>query len=136
MMKSTQGHEEGYAANNHGLYFDISTLALAIYSKDIVNGDYARGRLKYRLTKPYPLGHFSPDGSQPYELMRTNCLHYITFNLVGWMHAALMVESLRKAELPKDSLLSLFWVRHEDAININIPPVLLKATWWILKVFI
>ena len=57
-MQSGQGHEEGYAFNNHGLYFDLSVLALAVYAKvdDIV--DTTRSRLHYRLAKLAPDGQF------------------------------------------------------------------------------
>ena len=71
------------STNNHGMYFDLSTLSLAVYGNDVDLVDYARARLRFRLAHNWPDGHFAYDGSQPHETDRPTGLHYITFNLIG-----------------------------------------------------
>ena len=129
IMKSEQGRDEGNSLNNHGLYFDIQVLSLAIYAMHDDMIDETRSRLLYRLTKMPPLGHFDINGSSPHEVARPTALHYVTFDLVGWVHAALLVESVRKhAELP-NAMQSLWWARHQDTPNDE--PVLAKAMVWL-----
>ena len=123
---------EGNSPNNHGLYFDLSCLAMALYGKNDELVDYARQRLHYRLAKLFPLGHFTSDGAQPHETKRPTALHYITFNLVGWVHIALIVESaIAKKDLPIGAE-SLWNCRHEGDKPTD-PPVLLKALRWYVQ---
>jgi hypothetical protein len=77
MVLSDEGHHEGYAKNNHGLYFDQTVMALSTYAKDDDLVDQTRTRLHYRLANPYPKGHFQLDGSSPHELARPTALHYL-----------------------------------------------------------
>jgi Alginate lyase len=128
LMNSKQGHEEGRSFNNHALYADITVLALATYAHEDNLVDVIRSRLHYRLSRPYPLGHFALDGSQPHETKRPTSLHYITFNMVGWVHVALMIEAIREnSELPL-SMQSLLSVTHEG--DPTGEPVLIKAIRW------
>ena len=132
VMSSTQGHDEGHSRNNHALYFDITLLSCSIFSFNDDTLDQTRARLKYRLTKPYPYGHFDRNGALPDELSRPIAFHYLTFTLVGWIHAALLVESARSnCELP-GSIESLWWMRHEGATRQD-DPVLLKAVKWMIR---
>ena len=87
-MASKQGMEEGWSENNHALYFDLTTISLAVYAGDDDLVDIARSRLFFRLSKPFPMGHFELDGTQPHETERPTALHYVTFNLIGWIHVA------------------------------------------------
>lgn len=129
-MQSGQGHEVGYAFNNHGLYFDLSVLSLAVYAKvdDIV--DVTRSRLHYRLSKLAPDGQFGLDGSLYHEISRPTALHYIVVTLTGWVHAALLVEATRANEELPGAMESLFWVRHDGDPH-TAQPVLLKAIRWV-----
>jgi Alginate lyase len=128
IMNSKQGHEEATGENNHGLYADQTVMALALYAFEDDLVDIVRTRLHFRLAKPYPVGHFGFDGSQPHELSRPTSLHYITFNLAGWIHVAMSNEAARKhSELPY-SMESLLWIRHEG--DPDGEPVLLKAIRW------
>ena len=52
----------------------------------------------------------SLDGSMYHEISRPTALHYITFNLIGWIHAALVVEATRANEELPGAMESLFWV--------------------------
>jgi Alginate lyase len=128
IMNSKQGHEETYMLNNQGLYADQIVLSLSVYAQDDDLVDIVRSRLRYRLSKPYPLGHFDWDGSQPYETPRLQSLHLITYNLAAWVHVATINEAVRQnAELPY-SMESLAWVRHEGDSKGD--PVLMKAIRW------
>ena len=115
-MHSQQGKEEAASLNHHGLYFDLTVLSLSVYAYEEDMADSARSRLMYRLSKRYPEGHFQLDGTQPYEMERPEkpaALHYATYNLVGWIHAALAVDSISKhGEIP-GIVPSLWAVRHE-----------------------
>jgi len=131
MMTSQQGHEEGRSLNNHAVYFDLSVLSLSLYSKNDDLVDITRTRIHFRLTKVAPIGHFGLDGSPPHETTRPTALHYVTFNLIGWIHLALAVEAARQhSELP-GAMESLWWVRHEGMSKENDDPVLCKAIRWL-----
>ena len=131
-MTSPQGQEEGISTNNHALYFDLSVASLSVYAMrdDLV--DAAMGRLLYRLQTPYPLGHFAANGSQPHEYRRPTAMHYVTFNLIGWIHMGLVIEAARNHSLSSLGMQSLFWVRHYGDDKKE-PPVLLKGIRWILN---
>jgi len=134
ILRSNMGNDEARALNNHGLYFDMSTLSLFLYTKEEHFINSAKQRLLFRLTKPYPFGHFAVDGSQPHELNRPTGLHYITFNLVGWMHAAAINEAARMQSDQPGSELSLWLVKHEnEAHNPASEPVLCKAIRWLIQ---
>lgn len=131
-MTSPQGQEEGISTNNHALYFDLSVVSLSVYAMRDDLLDAAVNRLLYRLQTPYPLGHFSSNGSQPHEYRRPTAMHYVTFNLIGWIHTGLVIDAARNHSISTLGMQSLFWVRHfgDDKKD---PPVLLKAIRWLLR---
>jgi anti-sigma28 factor (negative regulator of flagellin synthesis) len=131
LLNSNQGHEEAISPNNHGLYIDLTMLSLSIYAQQDDLVDIVRSRLLYRLSRPHPLGHFALDGSPPNELKRTISLHYITFNLAGWVHATIANEAVRRNSELENVMESLLWVRHEGDPDGD--PVLLKAIRWFAK---
>ena len=131
-MESAQGQEEGISTNNHALYFDLSVASLSVYAMRDDLLDASMGRLLYRLATPHPLGHFSDNGSQPHEYRRPTGMHYVTFNLIGWIHTALVIDAARDHSESAIGMQSLFWVRHFGDDK-KAPPVLLKAIRWILQ---
>jgi hypothetical protein len=132
-MTSHMGQEEGYMLNNHGMFFDLSTLALSVYSNDIDSIDDAHTRIQYRLTGIWPNGHYAYDGTPRNEIMRPTSLHYVTFNLVGWIHIASIVESLRTDNASFDDHIPSVWeMKHENSTS-NDAPVLLKAIRWLCQ---
>ena len=113
----------------HGLYLDVTMLSLFIFAQE---EDFfvhtARNRLLFRLANEHPIGHFDADGGQPHESGRPTGLHYITFNLVGWIHAALICEAVRMRSSAPAAELSLWLVKHDsEASNPAAQPVLCKA---------
>ncbi len=142
-MSSTQGHQEGRSLNNHGLYFDIAVLAVSIYTRDTITQDLTRSRLYYRLKQPAPTGHYAADGEPLNEVDRPTAMHYVTFTLVGWVHAAQLLEGLRvHTELP-GAMESLWESLHPADTEHTLSatpatahvavPILLKATRWLVK---
>ena len=131
-MVSPQGQEEGISTNNHALYFDLSVASLSVYSMRDDLLDATMTRLLYRLQTPYPLGHFAVNGSQPHEYRRPTGMHYVTFNLIGWIHTGLVIDAARNHSPSAMGMQSIFWVRHYGDGKHD-PPVLLKAIRWILN---
>ena len=122
MTTSAEGREAVSAPNHHGLYFDLTVLSLASFAfeDDMVDG--ARSRLLHRLKSPYPVGHFGLDGSQPYETDRPERpagLHHATFNLLGWLHAALAVDSVSSNAVVPGVMPSLWTVRHGTGAGVG-----------------
>lgn len=71
--------------NNHGIYYDLQISAIASFLEDRLLLAEALARSLSRL--PF---HFLPDGTQPHELVRPTSKHYCTFNLMGWVHMAIL----------------------------------------------
>jgi hypothetical protein len=132
-MTSQMGKENGHMLNNHGMFFDLSTLAKSVYSNGIDYIDDARTRIQYRLSKVWPDGHHAYNGTPSYQLTMATSLHYVTFTLLNWIHIALIVESLRMEILSLAvSLHSIWEMKHENS-TADDPPVLLKAIRWLCQ---
>ncbi len=90
-MKTSQlGKDEEKAHNNHGTYYDMQTVAFALFLGD---KPLAKQMLE-QLTKPRIQSQLKPDGSQPDELARTKSWNYSLMNLRGFMALARMGESV------------------------------------------
>jgi hypothetical protein len=88
METSAIGIDERDAKNNHGVWFDATTLALAIFvgDKDLADKivQRATGRLDVQMDDQ---GYF------PFELERTTSLHYTAFILDAFTTIAQLSES-------------------------------------------
>lgn len=77
LQTSPVAQQEASARNNHGVWFDVQRVAIALY---IGNAGLARTILEeaksVRITS-----QIDPDGRQPLELARTRSMHYTAFNL-------------------------------------------------------
>jgi hypothetical protein len=79
---------EGRAANNHGTYYDVQLVQLAL----------AAGRREFAVSvleaaKQRRIeAQFAPDGSQPHELSRTRSLSYTEFNLQAFCDLATLAD--------------------------------------------
>lgn len=87
LLTSEQASSEGRKKNNHGTCYDLQVIALCGFLGDYGRFVEASDRLKARLSS-----QFCSDGSQPYELDRTDALHYCTFNLQSWFNLAFLAE--------------------------------------------
>jgi hypothetical protein len=77
LLESEHGRRERAAANNHGSYFDVQVVRVAL-----ANGrrSLAVGVLEEAGPRRIAV-QIEPDGSQPHELVRTKSLGYSAFNL-------------------------------------------------------
>jgi len=75
LTKSKNGREEAAARNNHGSWYDVQAVHLALF---LGQNGLARQRLSVAMDR---MDHqIEPDGSQPLELARTKSLGYSLFN--------------------------------------------------------
>jgi hypothetical protein len=79
LLISKNGKKEGEAKNNHGTFYDVQIVTIALFCGQ---NDVADKMLQSTFTR---LAHqIEPDGKQPLELERTLALSYSTFNLEAW----------------------------------------------------
>lgn len=90
LTTSEHGRREMAAKNNHGTWYDVQAVAIALYLGD---NAYARSALE-RAKVVRIEGTIEPDGSQPSELARTRSWHYCIFNLEALTRLARLAESL------------------------------------------
>jgi hypothetical protein len=88
LMNSKNGIEERTQRNNHGTYYDMQLTDFALFL-----GDEAMAKkIIKETTIPRIAEQFSPEGSEPLELVRTKSWGYSTMNLVGWCKLATLAE--------------------------------------------
>ena len=88
LLASPAGREEQAANNNHGTYYDVQVVRLALC---LGRKDYAR-RILNDAKKRRISAQIAADGSQPHELKRTKSLSYSRFNLEALCELATLGE--------------------------------------------
>ena len=84
LLTSDNGKAEAAWYNNHGTWYDVQTVHMALFIndlervKDIIN-KVPNKRIDTQI---------EPDGSQPYELKRTRSFNYSTMNLTAFFRLA------------------------------------------------
>lgn len=89
LTDSPLGKDEADEHNNHGTYYSVQLVALALFTG---NNSLAKSQLdtaKIRLQR-----QLKPDNSQPYELARTLPYNYATMNLRGFFELATLAKKL------------------------------------------
>ncbi len=90
MLHSDKGKEEAVAKNNHGSYYDVQIVSLALFTGDT--------NIASRVLQSVPERRIEiqiePDGRQPLELERTKALGYSTMNLAGLFELGLLGENV------------------------------------------
>ncbi len=88
LITSPIGKAEGLATNNHGTWYDVQAMAMALY---LDRTDDAR-RLAEGFRERRIAAQIQADGSQPRELGRANSWGYSVFNVVAMMAMAELAE--------------------------------------------
>jgi hypothetical protein len=88
LLASPAGREEQAANNNHGTYYDVQVVRLALC---LDRKDYARRILNEAKSRRIA-SQIAADGSQPHELKRTKSLSYSRFNLEALCELATLGE--------------------------------------------
>jgi hypothetical protein len=90
LTESENGIAESNAPNNHGTWYQVQAVSIALY---LGKTDYAVQRCELAKEKRIT-AQIKPDGSQPFELERTKALSYSDFNLRALMELALLAENV------------------------------------------
>ena len=81
---------EAAAANNHGVWFDVQIVSIALF---VGKNDVARKILEEAKTKRIAT-QIEPDGTQPRELARTRSMHYAGFTLEAYARLAQLADRI------------------------------------------
>jgi hypothetical protein len=88
LQTSKNGIEESKAKNNHGTWYDVQAVSIAMFLGDT---SAANSILRDAKTKRIA-AQIEPDGRMPLELVRTKALGYSTMNLEGFFSLASLAE--------------------------------------------
>ncbi|MDA0709417.1 MAG: alginate lyase family protein [bacterium] len=85
-LESKIGKDEARAGNNHGTYYDMQAIALALFT--------GQPELAKQIATVVPHGRVAsqvePDGAQPHELARTNSRGYSLMNAMGFINLGVL----------------------------------------------
>jgi len=84
LTTSANGKDEEAAKNNHGSWYDMQAVAIALY---LGNTGFARDVAEAARTRRIA-AQIRPDGQQPLEEARTRSFHYSIYNLEALMRLA------------------------------------------------
>ena len=87
LIESKNGKEELVAHNNHGTYYSVQVIALALFINRMDIAKIQIDTVKQRMVKQLKF-----DGSQPFELERTKSWSYTNMNLFGFCLNARLAE--------------------------------------------
>jgi hypothetical protein len=90
LQTSRNARKEGASQNNHGTYYDLQVMHLALFLDDLGLARRTARAVKRRRIAAQIL----PDGTQPHELARGEALHYSMYNLGALCHLAVRAEHL------------------------------------------
>ena len=90
MVTSDNGKDEAAATNNHGMFYDVQVVSLALF---VGRTDLARKVLDSAAQQRIA-AQIQPEGSQPRELGRTKSFSYSVFNLTAMFELARLAENV------------------------------------------
>ena len=88
LKKNDLARAESESENNHGTFFDVHSMCVALFVGD---DNYAK-RIADRAVNKRIRAQIEPDGAQPEELARTRSLFYSFFNLEAMFQLAHLAE--------------------------------------------
>lgn len=90
LLESAEGRAEAQAENNHGSWYDVQIASFGLFSgtRDVA------GRVLSEIPRKRIAKQIKSDGSQPFELARTQPWHYSLFNLEALFSAAALADNL------------------------------------------
>jgi hypothetical protein len=89
LLTSKNGKDEHAAKNNHGTWFYVQAIYLALFTDNKVKALDLVNESKTLLNN-----QLTAEGQWPLELERTNALGYSTFNTAAWFQVATLAEKL------------------------------------------
>lgn len=87
LLTSKNGKEENAAKNNHGVWFSVQVVGLALFTGDMAKAKQLAQKAKSRIDS-----QVDKEGKMPLELERTNALSYTNFNLEAWFDLAILAQ--------------------------------------------
>ncbi len=88
LTHSKNGVDEGKSKNNHGTWYDVQVISLALYTGNLNLAKQVAENAKVKRIS----SQVESDGKQPYELQRTNSWGYSNFNLVAFFYLSILSE--------------------------------------------
>jgi hypothetical protein len=89
MQESKNGRDESAAKNNHGSFYDVQAVSLALFTGNKTLATSILRREPQRIS-----AQLGKDGGQPLELARTKALGYSSFNLSALFQLACLGENV------------------------------------------
>ncbi len=90
ITESKNGKDERDAKNNHGTWYDVQAVSIALFLGKI---EYAKERCESAKERRIAF-QIQPDGTQPEELARTKAISYSEFNLQALLELSLLAENI------------------------------------------
>ncbi len=122
LLHSKKGIKEGTEKNNHGTWYDVQAISLALFTgQDSIAHRIAEQAKGLRMES-----HIMQDGSQPRELARTKSYNYSVMNLQGLFQLAFLAD---KVNVDLWHYKNSQGASLEDALRFLIPAALGKKDW-------
>lgn len=87
LLTSKNGKEENATKNNHGVWFSVQAVGLALFTGDTNKAMELAKEATKRIDS-----QIDKEGKMPLELERTNALSYTNFNLEAWFDLATLAQ--------------------------------------------
>jgi hypothetical protein len=122
LTHSEKGLKESVHPNNHGTWYDVQAISLALFTgQDSIARAIAERAKKLRFDK-----HVMADGSQPEELARTRSFSYSAMNLRGLFLLAYLSENLN---IDLWNYQNAHGATLEQALRFLVPAAIGKEDW-------